>query len=114
VGVPPIWVTLNCRSDNGTWERARLGELDAMGELVEQPEQRFDRLFRLRLGRRTGIGRGERVFEQFALLRPAAGEVEPRLATGGVDAGDRGCTAVVGIRQVALDKSGLTLPPPVG
>jgi hypothetical protein len=95
--VPPVGVPLDCGSDEGSGECAGLGELDAGRDFGEEPEQRLDRLLALDRRRGVAVGGCEGMFEQVALFCIAAGQFEPGLAAGGVDAGEWRSAALVRI-----------------
>jgi hypothetical protein len=97
VGVPPVGVALDGGSDKRARERAGLGELDAVGELFEQPERRLERRFGVDYRDRAALDRCERCFEQVALTI-AIVELKPGVPAGGADARKRrgpGPSAVV-------------------
>jgi hypothetical protein len=113
-GVPPVGVALDRGADKRAWQRAGLGEAYDLGELVEQPQQGFDRLSGVGGRGLGGVSGRERLFEQGALVGATSGEIKPALAAGCLDTNQRGCAALVGLCEVVLDEFGLALPPARG
>jgi hypothetical protein len=83
--VPPVGIALDRCAHEHARKRTGLGELDACGELGEQPKQRLERLFGFGRGGSVGSDGLQRVFEQLAVA-VAAGGARARLPCG-----QRGC-----------------------